>query len=51
MATAIREPVGELKIEISKEGLQEKSINGVLSIPFSFDVIYSFSLVPPHIRF
>ena len=48
---ATRDPNGELKVDISQEGLEEKNTHGSTFIPFDFDLKFSFSLVPPHIRF
>ena len=48
---ATRDPVGEVRVDISNEGVEEKSANGWSSIIFDFDVKYAFSTSPPYIRF
>lgn len=46
----IRDPVGEIKVELTEIGLEEKSANGWSSITFDFDIKFSFTLSPPTIR-
>ena len=50
-STASRDSVGDVKVEISVIGLEEKSSNGSVYIPFDFDVKFAFSLSPPSIKF
>ena len=50
-STATRDPNGDFKVQIFQDGLEEKNSNGSSYISFDFDLKFSFSLAPPHIRF
>ena len=49
-STAIRDNM-EVKVDLTSNGLEEKSTSGVSCIFFDFDVKYSFSLSPPLVKF